>query len=97
MSWKISILLRSEILGLFGNTLIADHMYSRHRCEKLRQKVQTVLSQKERPFPQSFFGVPESTQNFAPFEKRDQLDSLNISEVIDPNKCGYFNVRKLLF
>ena len=97
MSWKTSTLVRSEILPLFGKTFTADHMHSRHRCEKLRQKVQTVLSQKERPFPQIFFGLPESTQNFARFEKRDQLDSLNILEVIDPNKCGYFNVRKLLF
>ena len=27
---KTSLLVRSEILGLIGNTLLADHMYSRH-------------------------------------------------------------------
>ena len=97
MSWKTFTLVRSEILPLFGNTFTADHMYSRHRCEKLPQKVQTVLFQKERPFPEIFFGVSESTEIFARFEERDQLDSLNILEVIDPNICGYFNVRKLLF
>ena len=34
LSWKTSFLARSEILGLFGNTLTADHMYSRHNWEK---------------------------------------------------------------
>ena len=31
------------------------------------------------------------------FENEDQLHSLNISEVIDSEKCGYLNARKLLF
>ena len=30
LSWKTSLLLRHEILGLFGNTLTAERMYSRH-------------------------------------------------------------------
>ena len=34
------------MLGMFGNTFTADHMYSRHRWEKLREKVRTLLSQK---------------------------------------------------
>ena len=39
----------------------------------------------------------ESPQIFPHFERKDQLHSLNISEVIDPDKRGYFNARKLLF
>ena len=31
------------------------------------------------------------------FEKKDQLYKFNISEVIDSEKCGYLNARKLLF
>ena len=31
------------------------------------------------------------------FEKKDQLHSLNILEVIDPEIYGYFNARKLFF
>ena len=31
------------------------------------------------------------------FEKKGQLYSLNISEVRDSKKCGYFNDRKLVF
>ena len=30
-------------------------------------------------------------------KKKDQLHSLNISEVIDSEECGYLNSRKLLF
>ena len=72
-------------------------MYYFHRWEKLRQKVQTLLSQKRSPFSRNFISLSESTQSFAHFEKKDQLHSLNILEVFDTNKCGYFNVRKLLF
>ena len=50
LSWKISTLVRSEILGLFGNTLSTDHICSRHRWEKLQQQIETVLCQKERTF-----------------------------------------------
>ena len=39
----------------------------------------------------------ESTQSFAYFVKKDQLQSLNYLELIDPDKCGYFNARKLMF
>ena len=72
-------------------------MYSRHRWKELRQKIQTLLSQKRRKFCGMVIGVLESTQNFAHFEEKDQLHSLNISELIDPDKSGYFNGRKLLF
>ena len=37
--FKTSRLVRSEILGLFGNTFTPDRMYSRHRWEKLQQQV----------------------------------------------------------
>ena len=40
------------------------------------------------------FGI--YTQFFS-FWKKDQLHSLNISEVIDPDRCGYFIARNLLF
>ena len=97
MSWKIVILVRSETLELFGNTLSRAHIYSCYRREKLSQHIQTVLYQKRRIFCQIFIAFSESTQVFAYFETKDQLHSSNISEVIDPEKCGYFNARKLLF
>ena len=52
---------------MFGNTFTADHMYSRHRWEKLPQKVQTLFSQKRKTFSRIFNGVLEATKNFAHF------------------------------
>ena len=94
---KISLLVTSEILGLFGNILIVDRMLSRHRWQKLPQQVQTLLSQKWRTFSAMLSTFFNSTQKFSHFGKKDQLHSLNILEVIDLDKCGYFNAGKLLF
>ena len=48
-----------------------------------------------------FFGIfiafLQSTQSFAHFEIKDQLYSLNILEVIEPEKCGSLNTRELRF
>ena len=96
MSWKTSPLKRSKILGLFGNSLTADRMYSPHRWEELHQKFQTLLPQKQKTFSLIFIAFLESTQNFAHFEKKDPRHTLNIFEVIDPDKCGSFNAGKLL-
>ena len=97
LSWKTSLLVRSKTLGLFGNTMNSDHMSSLHRRQKLPKRVQTLFSQKRRTFSAINIAFLESTQNFPYFEKRDQLHSLNIMQVIDPEKCGYFNAPKLLF
>ena len=55
-----------------------------------------IISQTEDIFCNSFAFL-ESTQNFIHFEQKGQLHSLYILEVIDTDKCGYFNARKLLF
>ena len=46
LSWKKSPLVRSDILGQFGNTFTADRMYSCHRSEKLTEQIQTLVSEK---------------------------------------------------
>ena len=46
LSLKKSLLVRCEILGLFGNTVTADRMYFHHNGDKLTQQVQTPLSLK---------------------------------------------------
>ena len=51
---------------------------------------------KKRTFPLIFIAFLESAQKVAHFEKKDQLHSLNISEVINPDKCAYFNFGMLL-
>ena len=45
----------------------------------------------------SFIEIFQSTQNFAHFETKDQLHTLNISQVIDPEKSVYFSARKFFF
>ena len=97
MRSKTFPLVRSELLGLFANRFTADRMYSRHIWKKLHHQVQLLLSQKRKTFSSIFIAFLESTQNFAHFDQNDQLHSLNISEVIDPDKCGYFNIRNVLF
>ena len=67
---KTSPLVRSKILGLLGNTFTADGMDSRHRWEKLRQHVQSLLSQKQRTFFAIFIAFLESEQNSSHFEKK---------------------------
>ena len=44
--WKASPLVRSEVLGLFVNTLTGTDKYSRHNREKILQPVQIQLSEK---------------------------------------------------
>ena len=42
-------------------------------------------------------GFSRSTINFLSFEKEDQLDGLNISEIIYSEKFCYFNAQKSVF
>ena len=50
LSWKKIFLVRSEILGLFVNTLTDDYQYSRHNIQNFPQQIQTQLSQKRKDF-----------------------------------------------
>ena len=97
LSYKRSLLVRSEILGLFGNTLAPDHMYSRRNSEKFPQQVKTPLSEKRKTVPAICIAFLQSTRNFVHFGTGDELHRLNIWEVIDSEKCGDLNAPKLLF
>ena len=66
-------------------------MDSCHRGEKFKEQIQTLLSQKRKTVFQNFIAFLQCTQNFAHFEKKDQLQRLNISHFIDPEECSYFN------
>ena len=94
---KISPLVRYQILGLFGNTFTGHRIYSRQKQEKLHEQPQTLLCQKRRTFSAIFIAFFECRQSLPHLGKRDQLYNLNISEVLDLDKCDYFNARKLLF
>ena len=63
-------MLKSEILGLFVNTLTADDKYSRHNWEKFPQPFQMQLSKKPKTFYENFIAFLISTQHFENFEKK---------------------------
>ena len=88
--------MRPGILGLFGNTLTGDYMTFPHNRYKFVQQVQVPLSQKPKTLSEFFF-VPIIYIKFWHFGEKPQLHSSNISKVIDSQKCGYLNARKLQF
>ena len=51
-SQKTSLLVRSQILGLFFNTLTADNKDSRRNTEDIPQPIQMLLSKKQKTFYQ---------------------------------------------
>ena len=107
LSWKTSLLVRSEILGLFGNTLTDDHMYSRRSLREISGRCSNATIWKTKKILSIFYWVFEMCRKFCAvlkkrsvsdsFWKKDQLYSLNISEVIVSKKCGYLNAEKGCF
>ena len=61
LSWKKSALVRSKILGLFFNTLIAEYAYSGRNMQTFTQKVLTPLSLKQKIFSRFFIAFLKST------------------------------------
>ena len=56
-----------------------------------------TVSQKRKTFFQFLTTFFQSKQNFPHFEKKYHLPTLNISEVIDYQKCAYLNAGGFLF
>ena len=96
MSWKKSVLVRSEILGLFVNTFTAESTYSRRNMQTFTQQVQTPLSLKQKTFSGFFIAFLKSTLNGEHFQKKGESSSLSISEIIDSKRGGYLSAWKAL-
>ena len=96
MSWKKSLLVRSEILGLFVNTFTAESTYSRRNMQTFTQQVQTPLSLKQKTFSGFFIAFLKSTLNGEHFQKKGESSSLSISEIIDSKRGGYLSAWKAL-
>ena len=96
MSWKKSALVRSEILGLFVNTLTAEHTYTGRNMQTLTQQVQTPLFLKQKTFSGFSIAFPKSTWNGEHFQKKGESSSLSISEIIDSKRGGYLSAWKAL-
>ena len=69
--WKMSPLVRGEVLQGFVDTLRADGKYPVQDCQNLQLKIQTHLSEKRKKFTQFSVQFPESTSDFKHFEKKD--------------------------
>ena len=91
MTWKKSVLVRSKILGLFVNTLTAEHTYSGRNMKILTQQVQTPLSLKQKTFSGFLIAFLKSTLNGEQFQKKGESSSLSISELIDSKRGGYLS------
>ena len=97
LTQKRSVSVRSEISVLFVDTSNAGHRYSCNNCESFVQYLQRPLTQKQETFSGIFIIFLDSIQNFADFQKKGQVHSLIICEVIESQKCVDVNARKLLF
>ena len=92
LSWKKFVLVRSEILRLFVNTLTTDYKFSSHNLHNFTQQFQTPLSQKQKTFSQFCFPFLQSTWNLEHFERKDESPGLIIFEIIDFERGDYLNV-----
>ena len=81
------LLVISEILITFVNTLTADDKYSPCNTETLRQPIQMQLFNKKWKKKNSKFFPPflKFISNFEQFERKDDPHMLFISEITD---CG---------
>ena len=60
--------------------------------QNLRQQFQTPASQKQKIFSGFFIEFLKCAWNLEHFQKKDELSSLIISEIIDAERRGYLNV-----
>ena len=64
--------------------------------QNLRQQFQTPASQKQNFFSGFFIVFLKCAWNLEHFQKKDEYSSLIISEIIDAERRGYLNVKKVL-
>ena len=81
LTWKKSLLLTCQILGLLVNTLAADKKYRVLNRENLTIPIQMQLSHKQKTFSQFFATFLKSRLNLKHFQKRDDPHSFCSSEV----------------
>ena len=96
-SRKRLVLVRSEVLGQFVNTMTANCMYFRQNLENLRQQVQTQICLEPKTFSGFFIASLKSTLNLEYFEKKDESHTLSITEINNCKTSSYLNVQKAMF
>ena len=91
------VLVRSELLGQFVNTLTADYKYSRENREYLWQQVPRPISPEPKTSLRLSNRFLKSTLNLEYFEIKDQSHSLSITEIINCETGSYLNVQMSMF
>ena len=82
-SWKTSLLLTCQILGLLVNTLPADEKYPLLKRDNLTIPIPVQLPWKQKTFSQFFAAFSKSIWNFEHFEKKYDPYRFCISEITD--------------
>ena len=75
LCYKKPLLVICKILKLFPNTLSADAKYSLLARDNLRQRIQILLSQKQKTFSEFFSSFLKSSLNLEDFQKKDDPHS----------------------
>ena len=70
MSYKMSVLVISELLRLFVNTFTANDKHSLSNRDNLRQPIQTKLSKKEKAPSEFCAAFLKSSSHFKDFENK---------------------------
>ena len=83
LSWKKSLLLTCQILGLLVNTLATDEKYPVLNRDNLTIPIEMQLSEKQNTFYQFLFPVFKSILNFKYFEIKDDPNRFCISQTTD--------------
>ena len=97
LNLKLSLLVKSELLGHFVNTLAADDKYYWYKTETFTQEIQMQLSKQPIIFYQFLIAFLEYTPNFQHLEKKDEAHSSTLSNIIDSDRSCYLNVLKAMF
>ena len=80
------MLVLRKILGLFVNTLSEDDRYCLLYKDNLLQRIQILLSQKQKTFSQFFSPFLKSTLNFERFQKKMTLRADVFPKLPSPKK-----------
>ena len=86
------MLVSSEILGLFFNTLTAEEKYSRRILHYFPQQLETQLSQKLKAFFGFVIAFMKCTSSLEHFEEKYKTFRLSIPAIIYSKWRGYLNV-----
>ena len=83
LSWKKSLFLQCQILGLLVNTLASDEKNPVFNRDNLTIPIQMQLSQKHKSFCEFFTEFFKYTSNFEHFDKKDDPYRFCISGITD--------------